>query len=164
MPPGTGDVQSGLGRMLPRTDLIVVTTPALAAQKVAQRAADMAQRSFLKVVGVIENMSAFTDHLGVLHELFGSGGGAALADAIGAPLLGQVPIEAGVASGGDTGVPVSVSGSSAAAGVFRAVAARIVAEVAPPSAPDEIDMTGCSARLFDTVSAAFAELDADQPA
>ncbi|MET0909705.1 MAG: P-loop NTPase, partial [Ilumatobacteraceae bacterium] len=56
MPPGTGDVQMGLARMLPHTDLIVVTTPALAAQKVAQRAADMAKRSFLRVVGVIENM------------------------------------------------------------------------------------------------------------
>jgi ATP-binding protein involved in chromosome partitioning len=164
MPPGTGDVQMGLARMLPRTDLIVVTTPALAAQKVAQRAADMAQRSFLKVVGVIENMTAFTDHHGDVHELFGSGGGAALADAIGVPLLGQVPIEAGIAAGGDSGVPVSVSGSSSGADVFRAIADQIVAEIAPPSAPDEIDMAGCSARLFDTVNAAFAELGTDQPA
>jgi len=160
MPPGTGDVQMGLARMLPRTDLIVVTTPALAAQKVAQRAADMAQRSFLKVVGVIENMSAFTDHHGDVHALFGSGGGAALANAIGAPLLGQVPIEPGVAEGGDTGVPVSIAGSSAAADVFRTIAERIVADIAPPTPADEIDMAGCSARLFDTVNAAFAELDA----
>ena len=58
MPPGTGDVQMGLARLLPRTDLVIVTTPALAAQKVAQRAADMARRSFLRVVGVIENMSS----------------------------------------------------------------------------------------------------------
>ena len=60
MPPGTGDVQMGLARMLPRTDLIIVTTPAVSAQKVAIRAADMARRSFLRVAGVIENMSAFT--------------------------------------------------------------------------------------------------------
>ena len=63
MPPGTGDVQMGLARMLPRTDLLIVTTPAIAAQKVAARAADMARRSFLRVCGVIENMSSFTcDH------------------------------------------------------------------------------------------------------
>ena len=78
MPPGTGDVQMGLARMLPSTDLIVVTTPALAAQKVAQRAADMARRSFLKVVGVIENMSAFTCEHGESYALFGAGGGEAL--------------------------------------------------------------------------------------
>ena len=83
---------------------------------------------------------------------------------LGLPLLGQVPIEAGIAAGGDTGVPVSVSGSSSGADVFRAIADQIVAEIAPPSAPDEIDMAGCSARLFDTVNAAFAELDTDQPA
>ncbi len=164
MPPGTGDVQMGLARMLPRTDLIVVTTPALAAQKVAQRAADMAKRSFLKVVGVIENMTAFTDDHGDVHALFGSGGGAALAEAIGAPLLGQVPIEPAVAAGGDTGVPVSVAGASAAADVFRAIADRIITEVAPPTPPDEIDMAGCTARLFDTVNEAFAKLDADSPA
>ena len=60
MPPGTGDVQMGLARLLPRTDMVIVTTPALAAQKVAQRAADMARRSFVRVVGVIENMTDFT--------------------------------------------------------------------------------------------------------
>jgi ATP-binding protein involved in chromosome partitioning len=109
MPPGTGDVQMGLARMLPSTALIVVTTPALAAQKVAQRAADMARRSFLEVVGVIENMSAFTCDHGESYALFGEGGGQALADAIGAPLLGKVPLEAAVAAGGDAGDPVSLT-------------------------------------------------------
>ncbi len=160
MPPGTGDVQMGLARMLPSTDLIVVTTPALAAQKVAQRAADMAQRSFLKVVGVIENMSAFTCDHGDTYALFGSGGGQALAEAIGAPLLGQVPLEAAVAAGGDTGEPVALAGFGAAADAFRAIAERILTDVAPPADPDAVDMAGCSARLFDTVNAAFADLDA----
>jgi ATP-binding protein involved in chromosome partitioning len=160
MPPGTGDVQMGLARMLPSTDLIVVTTPALAAQKVAQRAADMAQRSFLKVVGVIENMSAFTCDHGDSYALFGSGGGQALAEAIGAPLLGQVPLEATVAAGGDAGEPVALAGTGAAADAFRAIAERIMTDIAPPADPDAIDMAGCSARLFDTVNAAFAELDA----
>ncbi len=160
MPPGTGDVQMGLARMLPSTDLIVVTTPALAAQKVAQRAADMAQRSFLKVVGVIENMSAFTCDHGESYALFGTGGGQALADAIDAPLLGQVPLEATVAEGGDTGEPVALAGDGAAADAFRAIAERILTDIAPPADPDAVDMAGCSARLFDTVNAAFAELDA----
>ena len=108
MPPGTGDVQMGLSRLLPRADMVIVTTPALAAQKVAQRAADMARRSFVRVVGVIENMSAFTCDHGERYELFGSGGGQTLADAIGVPLLGQVPLEAAVARGGDTGRPVAL--------------------------------------------------------
>jgi len=160
MPPGTGDVQMGLARMLPKTDLIVVTTPALAAQKVAQRAADMAKRSFLRVVGVIENMSAFTCEHGTSYALFGEGGGAALADAIGAPLLGQVPLEPAVAAAGDAGDPVSIAGDGEAAQTFRAIAERILSDIAPITPPDEVDMAGCSARLFDSVNAAFADIDA----
>jgi ATP-binding protein involved in chromosome partitioning len=154
MPPGTGDVQMGLARMLPSTDLIVVTTPALAAQKVAQRAADMAQRSFLKVVGVIENMSAFTCDHGESYALFGSGGGRALADAIGSPLLGQVPLETDVAAGGDAGEPVALAGTGPAAEAFRAIADRILTDIAPPVDPSAIDMAGCSARAYtETVTA-----------
>ncbi len=160
MPPGTGDVQMGLARLLPRTDLIVVTTPALAAQKVAQRAADMARRSFLDVVGVIENMSTFTCEHGTSYALFGEGGGAALAAAVGAPLLGSVPLEPAVSAAGDAGNPVSIDGTSEAAAAFRSIAAQIIDEIAPPTPPDGIDMAGCSARLFDTVNAAFADLDA----
>jgi ATP-binding protein involved in chromosome partitioning len=160
MPPGTGDVQMGLARMLPRTDLIVVTTPALAAQKVAQRAADMAKRSFLRVVGVIENMSTFTCDHGTSYALFGEGGGAALADAIDAPLLGQIPLEPAVAAAGDAGDPVSIDGVGDAAEMFRTIADRIISEIAPVSVSDDVDMAGCSARLFDSVNAAFAELDA----
>ena len=162
MPPGTGDVQMGLARMLPRTDLIVVTTPALAAQKVAQRAADMAKRSFLRVVGVIENMSTFTCDHGESYALFGAGGGRALADSIDAPLLGQIPLEPAVSAAGDTGSPVSIDGTGEAAAVFRTIAERIATDIAPVQPADAIDMAGCSARLFDTVNAAFAELDAAQ--
>jgi ATP-binding protein involved in chromosome partitioning len=146
MPPGTGDVQMGLARMLPNTDLIVVTTPALAAQKVAQRAADMARRSFLQVVGVIENMSAFVCDHGESYALFGSGGGQALADAIDAPLLGAVPLESAVGAGGDAGQPVSLAGDGAAADAFRTIAHRIIADVAPPRSADAVDMAGCTAR------------------
>jgi ATP-binding protein involved in chromosome partitioning len=161
MPPGTGDVQMGLARMLPSTDLIIVTTPAVAAQKVAQRAADMAKRSFLKVVGVIENMSAFSCEHGESYALFGSGGGQALASAIDAPLLGSIPIEPLVAAGNDLGEPVSIEGTSDAANVFRLIADQIESEIARPSDSDEIDMAGCTARLFDTVNEAFAKIDAD---
>jgi len=154
MPPGTGDVQMGLARMLPRTDILIVTTPALAAQRVAARAADMARRSFLRVCGVVENMSEFTCEHGETYALFGTGGGQALADEIGVSLLGRVPIEPTVAAGGDAGTPVALAGSGRAADEFRAIARRIVDEVAPPA-----NMAGCSARMLQMVAAA---LDAGQ--
>ena len=141
MPPGTGDVQMGLARMLPRTDLIIVTTPAVSAQKVAIRAADMARRSFLRVAGVIENMSSFTCDHGDDYPLFGAGGGRALADEIGVELLGQIPIEPAVAAGGDAGEPIVLGSSSGAARAFSDIAARIIEET-PPAA----EMAGCSAR------------------
>ncbi len=150
MPPGTGDVQMGLARMLPRTDLIIVTTPAVSAQKVAIRAADMARRSFLRVAGVIENMTAFTCDHGTSYALFGSGGGQTLADEVGAPLLGQVPIEPSVAAGGDSGEPVALAGVGAAADAFRAIAQRLVSETVPPMA-----LAGCSARLLETIEIAL---------
>jgi len=145
LPPGTGDVQMGLARMLPRTDMIVVTTPARAAQKVAQRAADMARRSFVRVVGVIENMSSFTDRHGDTYALFGEGGGRELAEAIGVPLLGQVPLEPAVSAGGDAGVPVTLSGQGAAAAEFGRIADRLDEVVPPP--PTGVDLSGCTAHL-----------------
>ena len=154
MPPGTGDVQMGLARMLPRTDLLIVTTPALAAQKVAARAADMARRSFLRVCGVIENMSAFTCEHGESYALFGEGGGQALADEVGVALLGRIPIEPAVAAGGDTGQPVALAGTGPAADEFRRIARLIIDEVAPPT-----NMAGCSARMLDMVAAALDAAD-----
>ena len=160
LPPGTGDVQMGLARQLPRTSMVIVTTPALAAQKVAQRAADMAKRSFLPVVGVIENMSAFVCDHGDEYALFGSGGGQALADDIGVPLLGTVPLEPAVAAGNDAGEPVALAGTGVAAEAFRAIAAHVIDEVAPPPTDDGIDMAGCSAHMLDAVAAAFDAHDA----
>jgi ATP-binding protein involved in chromosome partitioning len=141
MPPGTGDVQMGLARMLPRTDLIIVTTPAISAQKVAIRAADMARRSFLRVAGVIENMSHFRCDHGESYPLFGVGGGQALADEIGVELLGQVPIEPTVAAGGDAGEPVALHGTGDAARIFNEIAARLAEQTVSLEA-----MSGCSAR------------------
>src|SRR5579885_2405673 len=134
--------------MLPRADMIIVTTPALAAQKVAARAADMARRGYLRVAGVIENMTAFTCDHGTSYPLFGAGGGGRLAAELGVPLLGSVPIEPAVAAGGDTGRPAALS-ESPATDVFRAIAARIVDEVAPP-----VELAGCTARMLDAIEAA----------
>ena len=141
MPPGTGDVQMGLARMLPRTDLLIVTTPAVSAQKVAIRAADMARRSFLRIAGVIENMSHFRCDHGESYPLFGVGGGRALADEIGVELLGQVPIEPAVAAGGDAGEPVSLHGTGEAARIFNDIASALAAQTVSFEA-----MSGCSAR------------------
>lgn len=153
MPPGTGDVQMGVAKLLPRAEVLVVTTPALAAQKVASRAVSMARKSFLRVAGVIENMSAFTCEHGTSYALFGEGGGAALAEDAGVPLLGQVPIEASVARGGDEGEPI-VLGSGPAAEAFRAIADLILTEAIPP-----VEMAGCSARMLDAAVAALDALD-----
>jgi len=152
MPPGTGDVQMGLARMLPRTDLVIVTTPAVSAQKVAIRAADMARRSFLRVAGVIENMTSFTCEHGNTYELFGNGGGLALAKEIGSPLLGNIPIEAGVAYGSDTGEPVVLSKNGAAAAAFSSIAQKLISETVSLQ-----EMAGCSARSDEAVQVSVSQ-------
>jgi ATP-binding protein involved in chromosome partitioning len=154
MPPGTGDVQMGLARLLPRADMVIVTTPALAAQKVAQRAADMARRSFVRVVGVVENMTDFQCDHGERYALFGAGGGTALAAEIGVPLLGQVPLEPAVSAGGDVGRPVALSDDGAAARAFAAIVTRLDEVVPQLVVVDGPDMAGCSARLLDAVEVA----------
>ncbi len=153
MPPGTGDIQMGLARMLPQAEMLVVTTPALAAQKVATRVADMARRSFMKVVGVVENMSELVLADGSRHAVFGHGGGDALAAEIGAPLVARIPLEPAVSEGGDTGTPVVLSAPESSAGAaFLQLADRIVTELLPP-----IEMSGCTARIFDLIAQAAAE-------
>ena len=142
MPPGTGDVQMGLAKMLPQAEMVVVTTPALAAQKVAVRVANMGRANYLRIVGVIENMSAYVAPDGSRHELFGAGGGDALAEQVGAPLLGSIPLDGAVAAAGDTGRPIALS-EGPAADAYRDIVERIVTEAAPP-----VDMAGCSARLL----------------
>jgi ATP-binding protein involved in chromosome partitioning len=109
----------------------------------------MARKTYLRIAGVIENMSSFTCDHGGTYALFGTGGGAALARDIGSPLLGSVPIEPAVSTGGDTGEPVAL-GEGPAAEAFRAIARRIVDEAIPP-----VDMAGCTARLLDNVEAAL---------
>ena len=106
MPPGTGDVQMGLAKMLPRSDMIVVTTPSKTVQTVASRVERMAQSYYLRIAGVIENMSSFINEEGKQYDIFGSGGGMQLAQDLGVPLLGSIPIDPIVSQGSDNGSPV----------------------------------------------------------
>lgn len=146
MPPGTSDVQMGLARMLPRAEMIVVTTPAQAAQKVATRAADMARRGHLRVVGVIENMAGFVCGHGESYPLFGEGGGRRLAKQVGVPLLGSVPLDPEVALGGDSGEPAALRDTGPAAEAFAAIVDKLVEEAMPP-----VEMAGCTARMLEMV-------------
>ena len=129
MPPGTGDVALSISRLLPDSELIVVTTPQATAYRVAQRAAAMARRVGLRVAGVVENMSWFTAPDGARHELWGRGGGEVLAAELGVPLLGQIPFDPVLREAGDAGVPVAVADPrSAAAQVIDSVAAELAAQ------------------------------------
>jgi ATP-binding protein involved in chromosome partitioning len=119
MPPGTGDVAISLGQLLPRAETIVVTTPQPAAQEVASRAGVMAQKTGMRLVGVVENMSG---------EVFGSGGGERLAEELGIPLLGRVPLDPALRESGDAGEPLLVAvGESESARELRQVAEAVLA-------------------------------------
>jgi ATP-binding protein involved in chromosome partitioning len=133
MPPGTGDVQMALTRMLPQAEMIVITTPQNAAQRVAIRVADMARRSHMPVVGVIENMSG---------DVFGEGGGKVLADELGVSLLGSIPLDQSIVEGGDNGEPVVLrQGSGPAATALAATVEKVMA-VVPPA-----DLETCTGRI-----------------
>ncbi|HEY6635215.1 MAG TPA: P-loop NTPase [Acidimicrobiia bacterium] len=133
MPPGTGDVQMALTRMLPQAEMIVVTTPQRAAQRVAIRVADMARRSHMPVVGVIENMSG---------DVFGTGGGSDLADELGVPLIASIPLDPAVVEGGDTGRPVVLETGSGPAAVALAGTVERVMALVPPA-----DLETCTGRI-----------------
>jgi ATP-binding protein involved in chromosome partitioning len=132
MPPGTGDIALSMAQFLPRAEVVIVTTPQPAAQKVAQRAAYMARKVNLQVVGVIENMSWFRCDHDTTYELFGAGGGEELAAQLDVPLLGQVPLVPELRAGGDAGRPIVVAHpDDEAAQAFRAIAERVDVELAP---------------------------------
>jgi ATP-binding protein involved in chromosome partitioning len=150
LPPGTGDVQMGLARMVPRAEMLLVTTPPLAAQRVAARAADMAARGYLRVAGVVENMSDFTCEHGTTYKLFGAGGGERLAAELGVPLVGTIPLHPDMAESGDTGRPVAL-GDGELAAVFSKLATAVAERIAPV-----LEMNGCTARLLDTMAGAVA--------
>ena len=124
LPPGTGDVSISLASFIPGASMVVVTTPQEAAHTVAQRAGKMAERTNLRPIGVIENMSWFVcPHCGERELLFGEGGGAHVADTIGVPLMAQVPMVPALRAGSDTGTPIVVSDpASPAAEALRTAA------------------------------------------
>lgn len=154
MPPGTGDVQMGIAKMLPQAEMVVVTTPARSAQKVAARVASMGRSNYLRIAGVIENMSEFVDPQGNSYPIFGSGGGKELAEELGVPLWGQVPIDGSVATGGDEGTPTVLGqGSGPAVQALRQIADRLLEEI------PKIDMAGCTARIFEAANEALANLE-----
>ena len=133
MPPGTGDVQMALTRMLPQAQMVVITTPQSAAQQVATRVADMARRSHMPVVGVIENMSG---------DVFGRGGGDNLAEELSVPMLGSIPLDQAVVAGGDVGVPVVLSQDPGPASeAIREVVDQVIA-VVPPA-----ELETCTGRI-----------------
>lgn len=146
-PPGTGDIAMTLARILPRMAQIVVTTPSPAAQAVAARAGDLARKSNIRVLGVVENMSPLTCHCGEVHALMGEGGGEALAAALRVPLLARVPLTDGMARAGDEGRPLALD--EGPDGTFTSLATTLVETVAPRGGA-----AGCSARLLEAVEAA----------
>ncbi|CAN5726771.1 P-loop NTPase [soil metagenome] len=106
LPPGTGDVAISIAQFLPGAGMVIVTTPQAAAEKVAQRAGFMADKTGLKVTGVIENMSYFRGDDGKVYRIFGEGGGRSLAYRLGVPLLGEVPIDPRLRESADSGTPI----------------------------------------------------------
>jgi ATP-binding protein involved in chromosome partitioning len=124
LPPGTGDIAISVAQMLPGAELLIVTTPQLAAAEVAERAGAIAEQTHQRVIGVIENMSyLICPHCGEPTEVFGSGGGASVAAALSrlsgapVPLLGQVPIDVRLREGGDAGVPLVLGDPDSPAGL-----------------------------------------------
>jgi len=132
LPPGTGDISISLAGFLPTAEMYVVTTPQPAAQTVAQRAAFMAEKVNLKVHGVIENMSWFTGDDGTRYELFGAGGGSALAERLDVPLVGRVPLVPALRDGSDHGRPVAADPSTEVGAVFAEMA-RVLDEDMKPT-------------------------------
>src|SRR5256714_6408790 len=131
LPPGTGDVSITLAELLPHARLVVVTTPQPAAQKVARRSAEHAQRYDIEIAGVIENMSGFTTPDGERFTIFGEGGGQLLADDLDVPLLGKIPLQEELRIGSDEGRPLVIEDPDAPASQALFHAARGLIAVTP---------------------------------
>jgi ATP-binding protein involved in chromosome partitioning len=128
LPPGTGDVSISLASFLPGASVLVVTTPQEAARKVAELAGKMAERTNLRPIGVVENMSSFLcPHCGEATRIFGEGGGAEAAETLGVPLIAEIPLVVALREGGDSGTPIVVSDPDSPAGLAFREAARTLA-------------------------------------
>jgi ATP-binding protein involved in chromosome partitioning len=135
LPPGTGDVSMTLAQLLPQAQFLIVTTPQATAQKVARRAAQMADKVSLEIAGVVENMSGFTTPSGERFAIFGEGGGDELADELDVPMLGRVPLTMPLREQADDGVPLVIENpDDPAAQAIRQVARGLIA-MAPIALP-----------------------------
>ena len=150
LPPGTGDIQMALSRLLPQAELIVVTTPQLMAQKVATRVADMAKRSFIPLLGVVENMSYFESNSGEKYNLFGEGGGEALSEKFGLPLLAKIPISEDTNNKADDGIPLIKQESNSSTKLAIENLVKDIAIKLPPVADETC--TGRLAKVFEELS------------
>ena len=150
LPPGTGDIQMALSRLLPQAELIVVTTPQLMAQKVATRVADMAKRSFIPLLGVVENMSYFESNSGEKYNLFGEGGGEALSEKFGLPLLAKIPISEDTNNKADGGIPLIKQESNSSTKLAIENLVKDIAIKLPPVVDETC--TGRLAKVFEELS------------
>jgi len=152
LPPGTGDVSMTLAQLLPQAQFVLITTPQPTAQRVARRAAELATKFKLEVLGVVENMAGFTTPSGERFQIFGEGGGQLLADEIDVPLLGKIPLTMPLREGADAGTPLVLSDpDDPAAQAIRQTARGIIAATpielpvmqapAPAAAPEPAGMT-----------------------
>ena len=132
LPPGTGDVSMSIAQFLPGASMVIVTTPQAVAEKVAQRAGFMADKTGIKTVGVIENMSYFRGDDDKRYNIFGEGGGASLAEKLRVPLLGQVPIDPKLRELADQGAPVVLEAPDSEVAQALEVATKELVNLVPP--------------------------------
>ena len=126
MPPGTGDAQISLVQMVKISGAVIVTTPQEVALADVRKAINMLKKVNVDVLGIVENMAGFLAPDGTVHQIFGSGGGLALSQKFGVPLLASIPLETGIREGGDSGKPVSTEPGSPAAGRFHELALKVI--------------------------------------
>lgn len=155
MPPGTGDIQMALARMLPRTEMLIVTTPAQGASTVASRMGDMAKKGHLRICGVVENMSGFTCDHGEYYPLFGQGGGQEVADQLGTSLIGQIPFTPAIAQLGDQGktvieVDALHEHQVLATQAINSLAKKLINDIVPL-----YEVESCSARMLNAINDAL---------
>jgi len=132
LPPGTGDVAISIAQFLPGANMVIVTTPQAVAEKVAQRAGLMAEKTNLSVLGVVENMSYFRGDDGKDYHIFGEGGGQILADKLHVPLLGQIPLEPSTREFADAGAPIVLQDPDAEVSQAFVTTAKEIVNLVPP--------------------------------
>ena len=132
LPPGTGDVAISIAQFLPGASMVIVTTPQAVAEKVAQRAGFMAEKTGLKIAGVVENMSYFRGDDGKEYRIFGEGGGRSLADNLGVDLLGQIPIDPQLREFADKGAPIVLQNPDSEVAQALDATAKELVNLLPP--------------------------------